>query len=193
SVTKAQPGSDENGFPQANLSLDARRGAMMTQVTRKAVEPRMAVLFVEPTPQTNYAVVDCEQVPTTSQGDDKYITLLVTLQTTLGNSFRITGLQSGEASELALLLRAGALAAPMYFVEERTIGPSLGKENIEMGVNSVVLGLALVLVLMAVYYRTFGLVANVALLANIVILIAMMSMIGATLTLPGIAGIVLTV
>ena len=193
SVTNAQPGFDENGFPQVNISLDARGGAMMTQVTRKAVQRRMAVLFVERRPQTTYEVVDGVEVPKTIQVVDKSIISLATIQTTLGNSFRITGLQSGEASELALLLRAGALAAPMYFVEERTIGPSLGKENIEMGVNSVVLGLALVLVLMAVYYRTFGLVANVALLANIIILIAMMSMIGATLTLPGIAGIVLTV
>ncbi len=193
SVTNAQPGFDENGFPQVNISLDARGGAMMTQVTRKAVQRRMAVLFVERRPQTTYEVVDGQEVAKTIQVVDKSIISLATIQTTLGNNFRITGLQSGEASELALLLRAGALAAPMYFVEERTIGPSLGKENIEMGVNSVLLGLALVLVLMMVYYRVFGLVANVALLANIVILIAMMSMIGATLTLPGIAGIVLTV
>lgn len=193
SVTNAQPSFDENGFPQVNIDLDAKGGAMMTQVTRKAVKRRMAVLFVERKPKTTYELVDGVETPKTIQIVEKSIISLATIQSTLGNSFRITGLESAEASELALLLRAGALAAPMYFVEERTVGPSLGKENIEMGINSVVLGLALVLVLMAVYYRLFGMVANVALLANIVILIALMSMIGATLTLPGIAGIVLTV
>jgi len=192
-VTNAQPSFDENGFPQVNIDLDAKGGAMMTQVTRKAVKRRMAVLFVERKPKTTYELVDGVETPKTIQIVEKSIISLATIQSTLGNSFRITGLESAEASELALLLRAGALAAPMYFVEERTVGPSLGKENIEMGINSVVLGLALVLVLMAVYYRLFGMVANVALLANIVILIALMSMIGATLTLPGIAGIVLTV
>ncbi|MAD45924.1 MAG: protein translocase subunit SecD [Oceanospirillaceae bacterium] len=193
SVTNAQPAFDENGFPQVNIDLDSKGGAMMTQVTRKAVGKRMAVLFVERKPKTTYEMVDGVEVPKTIQVVEKSIISLATIQSTLGNSFRITGLQSAEASELALLLRAGALAAPMYFVEERTVGPSLGKENIEQGVNSVILGLALVLLLMVVYYRVFGLVADVALMANIVILIALMSMIGATLTLPGIAGIVLTV
>ena len=107
--------------------------------------------------------------------------------------FRIRGLVPAEASELALLLRAGALGAPMYFVEERTVVPSLGKDNIEQGVTSVIVGLALVLVFMMVFYRLFGLFANIALFFNLVILVALMSMIGATLTLPGIAGIVLTV
>ncbi|UXD87189.1 protein translocase subunit SecD [Thalassolituus hydrocarboniclasticus] len=193
SVTNAQPSFDENGFPQVNIDLDAKGGAMMTQVTRKAVKRRMAVLFVERKPKTTYELVDGVETPKTIQIVEKSIISLATIQSVLGNSFRITGLESAEASELALLLRAGALAAPMYFVEERTVGPSLGKENIEMGINSVILGLALVLILMAVYYRLFGLVANVALLANLVILIALMSIIGATLTLPGIAGIVLTV
>jgi preprotein translocase subunit SecD len=193
SVTNAQPSFDENGFPQVNIDLDSKGGAVMTQVTRKAVGKRMAVLFVERKPKTTYDVVDGKEVAKTVQVVEKSIISLATIQSTLGNSFRITGLESAEASELALLLRAGALAAPMYFVEERTVGPSLGKENIEQGVNSVILGLALVLGLMAIYYRLFGLVANIALLANIVILIALMSMIGATLTLPGIAGIVLTV
>ncbi|MCA6064984.1 protein translocase subunit SecD [Thalassolituus marinus] len=193
SVTNAQPSFDENGFPQVNIDLDSKGGAVMTQVTRKAVGKRMAVLFVERKPKTTYDVVDGKEVAKTVQVVEKSIISLATIQSTLGNSFRITGLESAEASELALLLRAGALAAPMYFVEERTVGPSLGKENIEQGVNSVILGLALVLGLMAIYYRLFGMVANIALLANIVILIALMSMIGATLTLPGIAGIVLTV
>ncbi|WP_430462837.1 protein translocase subunit SecD [Thalassolituus sp. LLYu03] len=193
SVTNAQPSFDENGFPQVNIDLDSKGGAVMTQVTRKAVGRRMAVLFVERKPKTTYEMVDGKEESKTIQVVEKSIISLATIQSTLGSSFRITGLESAEASELALLLRAGALAAPMYFVEERTVGPSLGKENIEQGMNSVILGLALVLALMAIYYRLFGLVANVALLANIVILIALMSMIGATLTLPGIAGIVLTV
>ncbi|MFC3680263.1 protein translocase subunit SecD [Bacterioplanoides pacificum] len=193
SVTNAQPSFDENGFPQVNIDLDAKGGARMKQVTRKNIKRRMAVLFVERKPKTTYELVDGVETPKTIQVVEKSIISLATIQSTLGSSFRITGLESAEASELALLLRAGALAAPMFFVEERTVGPSLGQENIEMGVNSVLAGLALVLVAMVVFYRLFGMVANIALLANLVILVAMMSIIGATLTLPGIAGIVLTV
>lgn len=193
SVTNAQPSFDENGFPQVNIDLDSKGGARMTQVTRKNIKRRMAVLFVERKPKTTYEMVDGVEKQKTIQVVEKSIISLATIQSTLGSSFRITGLESAEASELALLLRAGALAAPMFFVEERTVGPSLGKENIEMGVNSVMAGLALVLVAMVVFYRLFGMVANIALVANLVILIALMSIIGATLTLPGIAGIVLTV
>lgn len=193
SVTNAQPAFDESGFPQVNIDLDSKGGALMTQATRKNIKRRMAVLFVERKPKTTYEMVDGVEVPKTIQIVEKSIISLATIQSTLGSSFRITGLEPAEASELALLLRAGALAAPMYFVEERTVGPSLGKENIEMGMNSVILGLALVLVAMVVFYRVFGIVANLALVVNLVILVALMSMIGATLTLPGIAGIVLTV
>lgn len=193
SVTNAQPAFDENGFPQVNIDLDSKGGAVMTQVTRKAVKRRMAVLFVERKPKTTYEMIDGVETQKTIQVTEKSIISLATIQSTLGSSFRITGLESAEASELALLLRAGALAAPMYFVEERTVGPSLGKENIEMGVNSVIAGLALVLIVMLIFYRVFGLVANIALMANLIVLIALMSLVGATLTLPGIAGIVLTV
>lgn len=193
SVTNAQPSFDENGFPQVNIDLDSKGGARMTQVTRKNIKRRMAVLFVERKPKTTYEMVDGVETPKTVQVVEKSIISLATIQSTLGSSFRITGLETAEASELALLLRAGALAAPMFFVEERTVGPSLGKENIELGTQSVALGLALVLVAMVVFYRLFGMVANIALVANLVILIALMSIIGATLTLPGIAGIVLTV
>jgi len=193
SVTNAQPSFDENGFPQVNIDLDSKGGARMTEVTRKNIKRRMAVLFVERKPKTTYEWVDGVETPKTVQVVEKSIISLATIQSTLGSSFRITGLESAEASELALLLRAGALAAPMFFVEERTVGPSLGKENIEMGTQSVALGLALVLIAMVVFYRLFGMVANIALVANLVILIALMSIIGATLTLPGIAGIVLTV
>ena len=111
-----------------------------------------------------------------------------------GRSFRTTGLDSArEASQLALLLRAGALAAPVEIIEERTVGPSLGRDNIVQGFRSVIIGFVLVLVLMAIYYRVFGLVANLALTANLMLIVAGLSMLGATLTLPGIAGIVLTV
>ena len=119
---------------------------------------------------------------------------MATVQSQLGKQFRITGLDGQrESSELALLLRAGALAAPMYIVEERTIGPSLGADNIEMGVKSVTVGMAMVLLFMVVIYRAFGLAANVALTMNLLLLVGFMSLLGATLTLPGIAGIVLTV
>ena len=193
SVTNASSSFDENSFPQVNISLDSKGGAMMTQVTKRAVQRRMAVLFVERKPKTTYEMVDGVEQPKTIQVVEKSIISLATIQSVLGNSFRITGLGAAEAPELALLLRAGALAAPMDFVEERTVGPSLGAENIEKGALSVGAGLLLVLVAMIVFYRVFGLVANIALAINLTLLVALMSLIGATLTLPGIAGIVLTV
>jgi preprotein translocase subunit SecD len=125
---------------------------------------------------------------------EKNIISLATIQAQLGKQFRITGLDGQrESSELALLLRAGALAAPMYIVEERTIGPSLGADNIELGVKSVTLGMMMVLLFMLAVYKGFGVFANIALAMNLVLLVAFMSLLGATLTLPGIAGIVLTV
>ena len=193
SVTNASSGFDENSFPQVNISLDSKGAARMTQVTKKAVQRRMAVLFVERKPKTTYEMVDGVEQPKTIQVVEKSIISLATIQSVLDSSFRITGLQSAEANELALLLRSGALAAPMDFVEERTVGPSLGAENIEMGARSVMAGLALVLIAMLVFYRAFGFIANIALAVNLVLLVALMSIIGATLTLPGIAGIVLTV
>jgi preprotein translocase subunit SecD len=192
-VTHAQPSFDENGQPQVNISLDSTGANIMAKVTRKAIKRRMAVLFIEQKPTTRYELQDGKEVAITKYTETRGIISLATIQSQLGNSFRITGLEPAEASELALLLRAGALAAPMYFVEERTVGPSLGKDNIEQGVMSVLVGLSLVLVFMVVFYRLFGFFANVALFFNLVILIALMSLIGATLTLPGIAGIVLTV
>jgi preprotein translocase subunit SecD len=192
-VTNAQPSFDETGQPQVNISLDSTGANIMAKVTRKSIKRRMAVLFIEQKPTTRYQMQDGKEVATTKYTETRGIISLATIQSQLGSSFRITGLDPAEASELALLLRAGALAAPMYFVEERTVGPSLGKENIEQGVTSVVVGLALVLFFMMVFYRLLGFFANVALFFNLVILIALMSLIGATLTLPGIAGIVLTV
>lgn len=192
-VTNAQPSFDENGQPQVNISLDSTGANIMAKVTRKAIKRRMAVLFIEQKPSTRYEMQDGKEVAVTKYTETRGIISLATIQSQLGSSFRITGLEPAEASELALLLRAGALAAPMYFVEERTVGPSLGKDNIEQGVASVLVGLALVLLFMMVFYRVFGFFANIALFFNLVILIALMSLIGATLTLPGIAGIVLTV
>lgn len=192
-VTNAQPSFDENGQPQVNISLDSTGANIMAKVTRKAIQRRMAVLFIEQKPTTRYQMVDGQEEAITKYTESRGIISLATIQSQLGSSFRITGLEPAEASELALLLRAGALAAPMYFVEERTVGPSLGKENIKQGVASVLVGLALVLVFMIIFYRLFGFYANIALFFNLVILIALMSLIGATLTLPGIAGIVLTV
>ena len=194
SVANANATFDENGMPQVSITLDARGGQMMSRVTRNALQRRMAVVFVEH--KTRYVTeqVDGETVERRVPYTEKRLISLATIQSVLGNQFRITGLDSPrESSELALLLRAGALAAPIYFVEERTIGPSLGAANIEMGVTSVKIGFALVLVFMAIFYRVFGLLANIALTLNLVMLVAVMSMLGATLTLPGIAGIVLTV
>jgi len=152
------------------------------------------VLFIETRQRTEERIGEdgqVEKVPVSYQ--EKSIISLATIQSALGVQFRITGLQSpGEASELALLLRAGALAAPMKFVEERTVGPSLGEANIAAGITSIQIGLACVVVFMLFYYRVFGIFANLALAANVVILVALMSMIGGTLTLPGIAGMVLT-
>lgn len=195
SVTGAQAAFDENGFPQVNIRLDADGGAKMHRMTRKNVGRRLGVLFIEYKTRSESrqnAAGEVEVVPV--QYAEKKIISLATIQSALGVSFRITGLNSpAEASELALLLRAGALAAPMYFVEERTIGPSLGAENIEQGVKSGIIGTVLVLIFMLLCYRLFGLFTNIALCFNVVILMAIMSLIGATLTLPGIAGIVLTV
>ncbi|MGB0467189.1 MAG: protein translocase subunit SecD [Pontibacterium sp.] len=193
-VANAQASFDETGQPQVNITLDSLGGELMNRTTRNAVKRRMAVLFVEHKARTVYKQVDGEQIAERKPYVEKHIISLATIQSVLGNQFRITGLDgAGESSELALLLRAGALAAPIYFVEERTVGPSLGAENIELGVTSVQIGFALVLIFMLVYYRVFGLLANLALTLNLVLLVAVMSMLSATLTLPGIAGIVLTV
>ncbi len=187
----------QSGGPQVNIDLDNRGGQLINRATRNNVGRSMAVLFIEQKPVTRYEtkMVDGqeERVKVQSFREEKSIISLATIQSALGNSFRITGLDSAaEASELALLLRAGSLAAPMHFVEERTVGPSLGKENIQMGINSTIVGFVLLLVFMVVVYRVFGLFANVALSLNLVLMVAAMSLLGATLTMPGIAGIVLS-
>lgn len=193
-VANAQQAFDENGQPQVNITMDSVGGDLMNRATRNAVGRRMAVLFIEYRTETETRMVNGEPQTVEKRVVDKGIISLATIQSALGSSFRITGLDSiPEASELALLLRAGALAAPMYFVQERTIGPSLGQKNIDAGMMSVALGFALVLIYMMAHYRLFGLIANVALTLNLILLVACMSILSATLTLPGIAGIVLTV
>jgi preprotein translocase subunit SecD len=185
----------ESNMPQVNITLDGPGGTKMHRATRGNIGRRMGVLFIEYRTRMETRVNEAgEEIQVPVQDVDRKIISLATIQAALGVQFRITGLDSpAEASELALLLRAGALAAPMYFVEERTIGPSLGAENIQMGMDSVKWGLALVLLFMLLYYRAFGLIANIALGLNLFVLVAVMSILGATLTLPGIAGIVLTV
>jgi len=195
-VTNAQVGYDpDTSLPQVNITMDSQGGSAMHRKTRDNVGRRMAVLFIEYKTHTKRTLDENgDEKIIYSQIPESSIISLATIQSALGKSFRITGLENPQsASELALLLRAGALAAPMGFVEERTIGPSLGAENIALGVKSVQLGLIMVLIFMLVYYRVFGFAANIALSLNLVLLIAIMSLFGATLTLPGIAGIVLTV
>ena len=193
-VSNAQQAFDENGQPQVNITMDSVGGDLMNRSTRNAIGRRMAVLFIEYRTETEEVVVDGETRTVDNRVVEKGIISLATIQSALGSSFRITGLDSiPEAAELALLLRAGSLAAPMYFVQERTIGPSLGQKNIDAGMMSVLLGFVLVLCYMVVYYRGFGVIANIALTLNLMLLIACMSILSATLTLPGIAGIVLTV
>ena len=193
-VANAQQAFDENGQPQVNITMDSVGGDLMNRATRNNVGRRMAVLFIEYRTETETREVNGELVENEKRIVEKRLISLATVQSALGSSFRITGLDSvPEASELALLLRAGALAAPMYFVQERTIGPSLGQKNIDAGLMSVILGFSLVLIYMLVVYRFFGLLANIALSLNLMLLVACMSILSATLTLPGIAGIVLTV
>ena len=194
-VTNANTGFDESGLSQVNITLDMQGGRAMQKATSGNIGRRLAVLFVEQKSKSEL-ITDANGNSIIEQTSyiEKNIISLATIQAVLGTSFRITGVGSPqEASELALLLRAGALAAPMKFVEERTVGPSLGKENIELGMKSIVIGLTLVVLFMASYYRVFGLAANISLFINLVLITGIMSLLGATLTLPGIAGIVLTV
>ena len=193
-VTDARASFDENGRPQVSITLDAKGGWQMGYATRDNIGRRLGVLFIEYKTKLEKSIdEDGELVLTPVPFVEENIISLATVQAQLGKQFRITGLEQRESSELALLLRAGALAAPMYIVEERTIGPSLGADNIELGVKSVTFGMVLVLLFMLVVYRGFGVFANIALAMNLVLLVAFMSLLGATLTLPGIAGIVLTV
>ena len=194
-VSNAAASFDQNGQPNVQITLDGEGGMLMSRATRANVKRRMGVLFIERKYRTRYETDENgETVVIRDPYDEKKVLTAPVIQSALGAQFQITGLDSpAESSELALMLRAGALAAPISFVEERTVGPSLGAVNIELGVKSLQLGLALVVLFMMVYYRVFGVIAVVALTANLVLLVAVMSLLSATLTLPGIAGIVLTV
>ena len=194
-VTNASSGFDESGFAQVNISLDMQGGRAMQKATSGNIGRKLGVLFVERKNKSTLTLDENgDEVIEQSSYIEKNIISMATVQAVLGTGFRITGVGTPqEASELALLLRAGALAAPMKFVEERTVGPSLGKENIELGIRSIIIGLLSVVLFMVFYYRWFGLAANIALFANVVLITGFMSLLGATLTLPGIAGIVLTI
>jgi preprotein translocase subunit SecD len=190
-IINARAGFDSrDGSPQVSVTLDGKGAKKMLAFTKENVGNPMAVVFIEN--KTVSRMVDGEPV-TTSRKVEEVISV-ATIRDVFSKNFQTTGLDSPqEAHELALLLRAGALAAPIRIVEERTVGPSLGQENIDQGFRSVVIGFCLVLVFMAFYYRVFGLVADLALALNLVLIVAILSMLQATLTMPGIAGIVLTV
>ncbi len=190
-VINAQSGIDpESGSPEVTVTLDGVGGRKMLATTKENIGNRMAVVFIE------------NRIDTIEKGDEiikkrvttKDVINAAVIRGQFANRFQITGLDSPqEAQDLALLLRAGALAAPMEIVEERTVGPSLGQDNIDQGMMSVVVGFLLVLVVMVWRYKVFGMIANVALTLNLVLIVAVLSLLQATLTLPGIAGIVLTV
>ncbi|WP_297896133.1 protein translocase subunit SecD, partial [Shewanella sp.] len=188
-ITGAQPSFDQYSRPQVSINLDAKGGTIFSNVTKDNIGKPMATLFIEYKDSGERNADGSVKMQKIQE-----VISVATIQARLGRNFVITGLSHGEAQNLALLLRAGALIAPVSIVEERTIGPSLGAENIQSGVQAMVWGMAVVLVFMLVYYRAFGLIANIALTMNLVMVVGVMSMIpGAVLTLPGIAGMVLTV
>jgi preprotein translocase subunit SecD len=186
-LTDAAAGFSE-GQPAVFVDLDAKGARKMGETTRMNLNKGMAVVFIE---QKRETVERDGEIVETTRVEEEVISV-ATIRGVFSSSFMITGLDPVEARDLALLLRAGSLAAPIYKVEERTIGPSLGQDNIDKGMRAVVIGFVLVVLFMGVYYRVFGLVANLALLMNLVMIIALLSMLQASLTLPGIAGIVLT-
>jgi len=190
-ITSAAAGFDQqSGSPMVSVSLDGQGARQMRRVTTENVGKPMAVVFIES--RTLTRIVDGEPVKERVRSEE--VISVANILEPFGRRFQTTGLDSSEeAHTLALLLRAGALAAPIEIVEERTIGPSLGQDNIDQGFRSVLIGLALVVVFMALYYRVFGLVADLVLVVNLVLIVAVLSLLQATLTMPGIAGIVLTV
>ena len=189
-IVDAQSSADEYGRAQVNISLDSQGGSKMSRFTKDHIGKPMATLFIEYLPTG-------KKKANGKSATEKRIEVanVATIQAQLGRSFRITGLDNtAEAHNLALLLRAGALTAPIQIVEERTIGPSLGQQNIDNGMKAMIYGLIAVVLFMFIYYRKFGAVANAALIFNLVMIVGLMSLIpGATLTLPGMAGIVLTI
>ena len=196
-IVDASSSADENGRPQVNISLDSRGGTIMSNFTKDNIGKPMGTNFIE------FVVLPTENPDDPQPGEPGYkpkfkkiqrMINVATIQSRLGTNFRITGLDSPkEAHNLALLLRAGALIAPIQIVEERTIGPSLGQQNIQNGLNAMLYGIIFLVIFMVIYYKSFGFIANLALIFNLVLLVGVMSLIpGATMTLPGIAGIVLT-
>ncbi|SDX53570.1 preprotein translocase subunit SecD [Allochromatium warmingii] len=190
-ITDASAGFDsQSGTPAVFVNLDGQGARRMHDVTTENVGKPMAVVFIEN--RTTTKLVNGEPVKTTRKVEE--VISVATIREPFGRRFQTTGLDSStEAHNTALLLRSGALAAPIEIVEERTIGPSLGQDNIDQGLNSVLIGFVLVVLFMGVYYRVFGLVANAVLLLNLVLIVAVLGLLGATLTMPGIAGIVLTI
>ncbi|SFN38395.1 preprotein translocase subunit SecD [Xenorhabdus japonica] len=188
-ITDSTSSTDENGYPQVNISLDNAGGTAMSNFTKDNLHKPMATLFVE---YKDSGKKDANGRAILAKQEE--VINIATIQSRLGNSFRITGINNpAEARQLSLLLRAGALIAPIQIVEERTIGPTLGLQNIKQGLDACLWGLIASIVFMVIYYRKFGLIASSALLANLVLIVGIMSLLpGATLTMPGIAGIVLT-
>ncbi|MES2605143.1 MAG: protein translocase subunit SecD [Pseudomonadota bacterium] len=194
SVTSAQPSIDpQSSLPQVNISLDADGARQLNEVTRVSVGKSMAIVLKETkTRSVTVAAANGELVTTSEPVVEERLISVATIQSALGREFRITGLDSAEANDLALMIRSGALAAPMFTVEESTVGPSLGQENINNGLKSVLVGLGAMVVLMLGLYRVCGIAANLALFCNLLFMMAIMSILPATLTMPGIAGVVLT-
>jgi preprotein translocase subunit SecD len=187
-LTNATSGQSQEG-PAVNIKLDARAGENMLKTTQANLNKRMAVVLIE----KRRELVDVDGKKVAREGTDEEVINDATIRGVFSNQFQITGLGAGEARDLALLLRSGSLATAIYVVEERAVGPSLGRENIQKGVTALIVGMAGVFVFMALYYQAFGLVADLVLLANVVLLTALLSMMRASLSLPGIAGIILTV
>ncbi len=189
-ITNASAGIDsQSGSPAVFVDLDSKGARRMQRITAENIGNLMAVVFIET--RTTTTMVDGEVQR--ERNETQEVINTATIRDVLSNRFQTTGLASQEARDLALLLRAGALRAPVEIIEERTVGPSLGEDNIEQGLMSVLVGFGFVLLFMALYYKVFGLIANLALALNLVLLVAALSLLQATLTLPGIAGIVLTV
>jgi preprotein translocase subunit SecD len=187
-LTSATSATGQDG-PVVNIKLDSRAGDRMLAATRVNVGKQMGVVYIEKRRETT--MVDGK--PVTRDVSDEKVISNARIDSAFGPAFEISGLTTGEAQDLALQIRAGSLSAPVYAIDERTIGPSLGQKNIQRGVDALVIGMAAVFVFMFLYYRVFGLVADAVLLANVVLLTALLSLMGTVLSLPGIAGIILTV
>jgi preprotein translocase subunit SecD len=190
SIVAASSGFSENGQPNVSIRISGAGESLFTKVTAESIGKPLAVVFIEvkstPKEVDGKRVIDYQT--------QRSVISVATINSALGSNFQITGLTGqNEARTLALLLRAGALPAPVTIIEERTIGPTLGQQNIQMGILSVVVGMGLVVIFMAIYYGVMGLIADLALVMNLILIVALLSLLGATLTLPGIAGIVLTV